>query len=594
MSLFNVPTLHLPFARRCGACGRALKFEDSVIAGEFITAFAPDGTKQMDGTYCPGDADSCHFCANAPEATACHPDCFFRFCTEIKGQDRSRKLSIASTWRDPCYHCPTLLLPPADNNVDAVEDVCRIPSLTYLPDSVQHMGLKIRGDPAVWRYHSVSELALELNCAPSFAGKLALDQIHRWSRGQVPTLSQTLSDGQPSAAHTSRPELPVAKASKKPYILFIIDSQGIRHILRVAELVDRPDHRSEKLRYISGPAESFSGFSVQFMFGLARLIVPPGRKVQIWRSEVPPKLPMMINAVEPSPDLASNMGYFRASCFKSIDLERCDGLTVFSTPHGVLAIHGHTPEDPFPLKTLEDLHPLQLRHSATWFFVPLVENDELLSLGLRFQNNQGRLTLPSFIIRLESGKYTIGPWYKAEDGPAEEYTFQIVGKPTLVYEISKFSIPSLTVLPQTPIYKKVKTLDATLPQLMHGHFSWAPLEDIYRVMVFFDRYSGFCKGMIITYDDLTNRVLGECRWGPQPVIIYENPSRLFYFQGEHRRYNASWYVPSLKVSDVRFAGDGYRAPPACYHGMGWRSCELSGRLHFWYNSRESHISVHQA
>ncbi|CAH0046409.1 unnamed protein product [Clonostachys solani] len=609
----RVPTIHLPFHHRCGACGRSFASDGSMTAvarrdnaftkyqilGIFAPFYLPNGALELDKLYYPCDVEGCGRCADAPMAIACHHDCLNLFFDEIKGQDRFMKLWIASTWKDPCYRCPPLLLPPSDNPeacIDAAGFVCRRPSLVKLPPSVQRMILDLCGDDVfLWRYTTVCELARQINWAPSFAGTLPLGEIHGWSRTQEPTVLQSLNDGQPLEAHTNSAQLRAAKSSNEQYILLVIDSQGLRDIVRLHELVDRRRSRSEKLRYISGPVESFSGFSVDFMYGLARLVVPSGRKVQVWHSQVPPNNEMMIDSVGPPPDLAPRTSLFSASRFISIDLSKCEGLTVFSSPHGVVAIYAHTTEKSFALKAYEEIFPLQLRHSAIWSYVPLRPTDEVLSLGLRFQCSQGRRWLPSLIIRLKSGQHTIGPWYNPEDGPAEDYTFPVRGRPTLVYEApTHYSIPSLTVWPQTAFCKEeVQTLEARLPPLRDPHFSMAPLENIHTVKVYSDGAPGFCRGMIITYYDSTIRVVGECRWALKEVMLYKNPSKLFYYQREYSGHRASSDAPRMEAADVVFDADEIVAPASC-HGEGWRSCELSGNLHFWFNARESHLTVHQA
>lgn len=98
--------------------------------------------------------------------------------------------------------------------------------------------------------------------------------------------------------------------------------------------------------------------------------------------------------------------------------------------------------------------------------------------------------------------------------------------------------------------------------------------------------------MLITYKDLTNRFVGECRWGRQSVMLYQSPSRLFYYQGQFRAQNAPWSAPRVEVSDVAFESKYFVTPGSC-HREGWRSCELRGNLHFWFNARESHLTVHQ-
>lgn len=107
---------------------------------------------------------------------------------------------------------------------------------------------------------------------------------------------------------------------------------------------------------------------------------------------------MIIDSEGPSPELALHTDLFSVSHFVSIDLKKCIGLTVFSSPHGVLSMHAHTRESPLAIKTFERLRPLQLRQSPIWFYVPLRPDDEVLSLGLRFQYSQGRRRLPSFIV----------------------------------------------------------------------------------------------------------------------------------------------------------------------------------------------------
>ncbi|CAG9986407.1 unnamed protein product [Clonostachys byssicola] len=597
----QVPTIHLPFDHRCGACGRAFQDENSVTAvarlddttfttyriiGTFTTYDAPKPTVRRYESYYPCEADGCALCDDAPEAIACHNDCLNVVYDKRAPQDCLLKLWTAGTWRNPCYRSPPLLLSPSDNPTSRMEAAVHVfPSLARLPHNVQHMILKDCDDAFLWRYATVYELARRMNWDHFYAGTLSIDRIHSWSRPQE----------LPSEANTIIEDLPVEGANNEGYILLIIDSQGLRDILRLPELWDRPDYCSEGLRFISGPAESFSGFSVDFKYGLARLIVPPGRKVQFWRSHSPPNNQMIIDSEGPSPDFPLYTGLFSASHFVSIDLNKCYGLTVFSSPRGVVGMHAHTPESPLAMEAFERLRPRQLKQSVIWFYVPLGPHEKVLSLGLRFQYTQGRRMLPSLIIRLQSGRYTIGPWYNAQNGPAGDLTFQVRGRPTLLYEVPpRYSLSTLTVLPQTEVSKELQTLKARVPQLWtpHPHFSSARLENIDKVLVFSDLAPGFCRGMLITYKDSKKKFVGECRWGHQSLRVYQSPLRLFYYQGAFRAQNAPRSAPLVEVSDVVFDSRYFVTPASC-HREGWRSCELKGELHFWFNACESHVSVHQ-
>ncbi len=91
--------------------------------------------------------------------------------------------------------------------------------------------------------------------------------------------------------------------------------------------------------------------------------------------------------------------------------------------------------------------------------------------------------------------------------------------PTLIHNAHEFSYA--TSMGIYPAARDESTTTTDLLQPSHnlvpvsdsGCFSWASLDKVHSVRIFEDQDTQFCAGILLTYEDGSQRALGQCRVG---------------------------------------------------------------------------------
>lgn len=173
----------------------------------------------------------CDECANAPEATAVHFECFQIFKARyqhpdhgLTGEQVLQRLWTASLWRSPWRKAPLIQL--SDDAVNRrglaiVAEIAGIANLTKLPIELISAIRYSSAHSLLWRSSSVVALSLEEIDPPPFL-RIPLDRLASWKRGE-PLLQ-------------APPPL-----SLPPYVIITIDVHGISSIERLPER-PRYDH----------------------------------------------------------------------------------------------------------------------------------------------------------------------------------------------------------------------------------------------------------------------------------------------------------------------------------------------------------------
>ena len=109
-------------------------------------------------------------------------------------------------------------------------------------------------------------------------------------------------------------------------------------------------------------------------------------------------------------------------------------------------------------------------------------------------------------------------------------------------------------------------------------YSNATLEGVQSIDICRHRTTGFCLGILLSYDDCTKAALGQ--WRSDHIIEamdkYDTP-RLLQFALDH-------VGSSPCVKDIRFNSPGDQ--------RGWVTFAMRGRLLWWFNERSAHV-VHE-
>lgn len=107
------------------------------------------------------------------------------------------------------------------------------------------------------------------------------------------------------------------------------------------------------------------------------------------------------------------------------------------------------------------------------------------------------------------------------------------------------------------------------------YFGSAPLARTSSTKTFLDPITASCRGIIIRYEDGTERALGQCRVGVDPSEICIKPQQIRY-------QIVSWASVDAKLgvnAKVEFRGETtHEKLPE-----GWVSANMSGELKCWFN-----------
>lgn len=312
----------------------------------------------------------------SPEASTIHLGCFDVVAQHCKLDDCLDHLWITTAWRTPWRQAPNLRLeePAITPDLSRV-DALGIPRMRVLPPEILGMVYYNSATSLFWRYSRALDLARRLSTT-STDSTACLDELL-----SVPlcTVSAWKRSGSPAFSKIAR-QLPIFRLT--------IDSHGIREIERLPERPRVQRTRTDSLAfvileqcYLQGvtahfkviiPSSSQKRMLMPLQFGSLRLELPETcHGLQIWDTPTPP----MIEQCTFYPADITSSTYFR-----TIDLRKTTGLTLFFCLGSVYAIHAHTKAAPCAEETYRCLSSRR-QESITWVYMPIPQNDSILAFG---------------------------------------------------------------------------------------------------------------------------------------------------------------------------------------------------------------------
>lgn len=109
--------------------------------------------------------------------------------------------------------------------------------------------------------------------------------------------------------------------------------------------------------------------------------------------------------------------------------------------------------------------------------------------------------------------------------------------------------------------------------------SSAPLENVAMTQVFYNRASGFCRGIVLKYETGAERALGECRLGVAPAKLYIKPVRICIFR-------TTYAPPSDERRSKTVRVEWTDKWEHSHDEDGWTCSEMRGSLEFWFSPEQ--------
>lgn len=111
--------------------------------------------------------------------------------------------------------------------------------------------------------------------------------------------------------------------------------------------------------------------------------------------------------------------------------------------------------------------------------------------------------------------------------------------------------------------------------------SWARLENIYRIRVYYISETNLCRGLILEYEMGGTLALGQCRLGVDPFREYERPTLFCFTNTRCQRFGEG----EMKGVQIECSDHHIHA----HERTDWTCCEMVGVLYAWFNQDEMEI-----
>lgn len=180
-----------------------------------------------------------------------------------------------------------------------------------------------------------------------------------------------------------------------------------------------------------------------------------------------------------------------------------------------------------------------------------------------------------------AGDVIIGPHFL---GPTQDFLWPVKEQLLLIFNVAELAaISAMSAYPNesseiTPFARFSK------PPFQEACFSSAPLENISLLQIYSDVETGLCRGMLAEYSNGSQRALGECRIGLDPVCNYKNPACLCFTQVRCNRPGTAIELKGTKVSSTCHSEHKHAEE-------GWSCFPMHGTLQFWFTNEQSMLEV---
>ncbi|KAL1837981.1 hypothetical protein VTJ49DRAFT_3170 [Mycothermus thermophilus] len=369
------------------------------------------------------------------------------------------------------------------------------------------------------------DLAKKLSALPATPEQDAdLTDIVSWERGHDPVLVPA----------SDRPR------HLGPIIRLTLDFNGLKRLERLPEYPPYELHRSDEEAFLVADESKFADYGLmrflsQRLLGLST--------AGIWDTPTPPVTSMCFQPVVEN-------GNHDDRRFHTVLLSELTGLTFFLGRGGaVIGVHTHTRDAPSAEPTFHRFDSYDREYMA-WYYVPLPRSDPLVSISGAVDYNSGRESyLHVYLIRTASGIETVVGTDTLNGYPSAQFMVRATKPTSLVYctlvPRKRSTSPISMILPLgNPPCPSEPTMLVDVPTMWHpgrdNYPSWyltysaAPLKGVLRAHVYFSTLDSDmrCKGILLEYENGTQRALGEIRLLVDPCKTYERPRCIGISPGE--------------------------------------------------------------
>ncbi|KAK4198906.1 hypothetical protein QBC40DRAFT_340954 [Triangularia verruculosa] len=503
----------------------------------------------------------CKKCAASPEFAPVHFDCFeiFRQQCSVSASAASNRLWILAVWRNPWRGAQPVHLsaPMVDKDtLRTISSFCGLPRLYKLPLELLEMIRQYSRHSLLWRCIPALQLADYVSATkPKPLLTVPLRELLFWERG-----------GNFERVTASRLPLQTLR--------FTVDSAGISKVERLPGPPTYAGECTSRYAFIVQDETSISDVVAQFKDGQLRLNLPTWlRTLPIWNTPAPP-----IYKAYPA-DLASCQTIY------AIKMDEIKGITFFFSFGQLFGIHIHGSKESYAMDTFTRNFPNRLQRTVVWIYLPISQDDRILVLGIREASPSRDLNV---LVRTELvGDIIIGLQSKGHVKDrclaASAPLTMIYGEPREGHPVRFFGAhcraPLDRALPKPFRLEK----PGPCPIDDDTYFSWAPLRDVSSTLVFYDQDTGFCRGIVFSYQNGGSRAVGQCRPQLDPAESVVRPVGLnFRASSSPSRWNRTRHMVQVKFKRTNHTEKEIE---------GWESRPMKGRVKFWFTVESSFLVV---
>ncbi|KAI1057780.1 hypothetical protein LB506_001093, partial [Fusarium annulatum] len=428
------------------------------------------------------------------------------FCWE----DAVDAIWVASAWKSPWRHRPPQRKPRLDltdmtllSIGGPVAEAIGISGLALLPPEVLQMVRSYIPDNLLWRYSLIQNIAEEMSrpfqnpFEPQHdATRFALAAVKAWKRE---------SKGMNTTCDESKSESFIVRLT--------VDCLGLKEIQRLHDWPEYNHTRSNTYTYVFFTQGQADRSFIYSKFGRAFIDNPDdSQDFPFWDTPNPPLRGLKMF---PRPDRPGSIRY------RTVDLLNTTGLTFFFLRGFIVAVHSHTANAPAAAPAIQHFSRYEQGYMI-WTYIPVSSTDILLRIGV------GDTWQRSIEICTKlTGTCLFGPYdcymdtrdvsgntpsVLVHNVPIE----RVGGSLGIVTEHNLESEPLLSF----PRYHN----DDMDPPGMGCINTVAPAKNVTHADVYYDRSSGYSKGLLLAYANGAQRAVGQCRVGIDPFKAYEEPS----------------------------------------------------------------------
>ncbi|KAM5374798.1 hypothetical protein ACJZ2D_006292 [Fusarium nematophilum] len=528
-----------------------------------------------------------------PETAFVHFDCLKCFSLGYTGKGVAEGIWNCVFSKKPWSFAtdPAFDAKPIDIPGSRVAELIGFPQLASLPPEIVLEIRNLSSESDFWSYCDVLAAADQASkLPPRNLSSFPITHILQWEQGKVPVVD--------------------TNSSNLPIVHVTFDTQGISRIERLAEMPVEKRGKTRNQLHLFLDDSLFNDIIVYFMHGFARLKFGPlpGRHFCTWDTPTPPTQGQSVLC------LHADRFKSRYPNLQTIDLSKVTGLTFLLFDQKIVGIHAHTESEPTASMTAAQCH---FGGKADWMYFPIASGDEVLAFGIRGWKHeipewrkarwQHEATNTCFFFLFSTklaGHVGFGFIYQRDfedENDSGEIILSASQPKTLLYSVSPAKSGRFNYLGVEAQGNEVRWPACALksPQFIGSgtpYYSSAPLQDVYRVTIFYSHELGHVKGFLLEYKNGGQRALGQCRLQVDRAEAVLMPQRICFLnpEDEDSEYEDSDDVESdSSLLHFNFeSGYHYGSSDLMVecnteiaHGHeqdGWQCVGLTGYLEFWF------------